>query len=40
MENQELQIIETSGGIEVIEAQQRAEFDIQIATAKKYPSIS
>ena len=36
MENQELQIIETSS-VEVIEAQQRAEYDIQIATAKKYP---
>lgn len=37
MENQELQIIETTGGIEVIEAQQRAEFDIQIVTAKRFP---
>lgn len=36
MENKELQIIETSS-IEVIEAGQRAEYDIQIATAKKYP---
>lgn len=35
--NQEVQIIETSGGIEVIEAQQRAEYDIQITTAKRYP---
>lgn len=36
MENKELQIIETSS-IEVIEASQRAEYDIQIATAKKFP---
>lgn len=36
MENQELQIIETTG-VEVIEAQQRAEYDIQIATAKRFP---
>ncbi len=35
--NQEVQIIETSGGIEVTEAQQRAEYDIQITTAKRYP---
>ena len=35
--NQEVQIIETSVGIEVIEAQQRAEYDIQITTAKRYP---
>ena len=37
MENKELQIVETSSSIEVIEAQQRAEYDIQIATAKKFP---
>jgi dUTPase len=37
MENQEIQIIETTGGIEVIEAQQRAEYDIQISTAKRFP---
>lgn len=36
MENQELKIIETSS-IEVIEASQRAEYDIQIMTAKKFP---
>jgi len=36
MENKDLQIIETSS-IEVIEAQQRAEYDTQIVTAKKYP---
>lgn len=36
MEN-ENQITEINGGIEIIEAQQRAEYDIQIATAKKYP---
>jgi len=35
MEN--LEIIESSGGVEIIEAQQRAEFDIQISTAKRYP---
>jgi hypothetical protein len=33
----ETQIIETQQGIDIIEAQQRAEYDIQIATAKKYP---
>lgn len=40
MENIEegaVQIFEQSGGVEIIEAQQRAEFDIQIATAKRYP---
>jgi len=36
MENN-IEIIESSGGIEIIEAQQRAEFDIQITTAKRYP---
>ncbi len=36
MENADLQIIETHG-VDVIEAQQRAEYDIQITTAKKYP---
>lgn len=36
MENKDLNIIETSS-IEVIEAQQRAEYDIQIVTAKRYP---
>jgi hypothetical protein len=34
---EDIQIIETNGSVEVIEAQQRAEYDIQIATAKKYP---
>lgn len=36
MENQ-IEIIETNGSVEIIEAQQRAEYDIQISTAKKYP---
>ncbi|MBN2571308.1 MAG: hypothetical protein JXA68_04210 [Ignavibacteriales bacterium] len=36
MEKQDLNIIETSS-IDVIEASQRAEFDIQIMTAKRYP---
>ena len=36
MDNKELKIIETTN-VEVIEAQQRAEYDIQIATAKRYP---
>jgi hypothetical protein len=36
MNDKDLQIIETSS-VEVIEAQQRAEYDIQIATAKKFP---
>jgi len=35
METQE--IIESNVGIEIVEAQQRAEFDMQIATAKRYP---
>jgi len=34
--NEELEVIQ-SVGVEVIEAQQRAEYDIQIATAKRYP---
>lgn len=38
MENkEEIQIIAQSYDIEAIEANQRAEYDIQIATAKKYP---
>lgn len=36
MEEDKIEIIQTTG-IEVIEAQQRAEFDIQIVTAKRYP---
>lgn len=34
--SEELAIIETNG-VDIIEAQQRAEYDIQIATAKRYP---
>lgn len=36
MESEKLEIIETTG-VEIIEAQQRAEYDIQIATAKRFP---
>lgn len=36
-ENQELTIIQSSSDIDAIEASNRAEYDIQIATAKKYP---
>jgi hypothetical protein len=37
MENNEESIIIENSAIETIEATQRAEYDIQIATAKKYP---
>lgn len=36
MENQELKITESTT-VEIIEAQQRAEYDIQIMTAKRFP---
>ena len=36
-ENEEMQAVPVSYDIETIEAGQRAEYDIQIATAKKYP---
>lgn len=36
MENQEVEVV-IGSGVEVIEAQQRAEFDIQIVTAKRFP---
>jgi hypothetical protein len=35
--NEEVTIVQQSYDIETIEANQRAEYDIQIATAKKYP---
>lgn len=35
MEHEEIQIIE--GGVEILEAQERAAIDIQVSTAKKYP---
>jgi hypothetical protein len=34
---EEVQIIETSTGVEVFEAQERAAIDSQVATAKRYP---
>jgi hypothetical protein len=37
MEENSIQIIESNTGVEIIEAQQRAEYDIQITTAKRYP---
>lgn len=36
-ENEEINVVAQSYDIEAIEAGQRAEYDIQIATAKKYP---
>lgn len=35
--NEELVSIESVTSVEIMEAQQRAEYDVQIATAKKYP---
>jgi molybdopterin converting factor small subunit len=36
-ENEEVTILHQSNDLETIEANQRAEYDIQIATAKRYP---